>query len=55
MEKRQKNPTFTKASTPEGIRKKRTAIKDYYIKEMKKYYVELFGETNEDIFPQNSE
>ena len=26
-----------------------------YIKEMEKYYVELFGETNEDIFPQNPE
>ena len=27
-----KNPTFTKASTPEGIRRQRAAIKDYYIK-----------------------
>ena len=26
-----------------------------YIKEMEKYYIELFGETNEDIFPQNIE
>lgn len=30
--KAQKKPTFTKASTPEGIRKQRAAIKDYYIK-----------------------
>ena len=30
--KTQKKPTFTKASTPEGIRKQRAAIKDYYIK-----------------------
>ena len=27
-----KKPTFTKASTPEGIRRQRAAIKDYYIK-----------------------
>ena len=30
--KASKKPTFTKASTPEGIRKQRAAIKDYYIK-----------------------
>lgn len=27
-----KKPTFTKASTPEGLRKQRAAIKDYYVK-----------------------
>ena len=27
-----KKPTFTKASTPEGVQKQRAAIKDYYIK-----------------------
>ena len=25
-------PTFTKASTPEGLRKQRAAIRDYYVK-----------------------
>ena len=30
-------------------------IGENYIKEMEKYYIELFGETNEDIFPQNIE
>ena len=30
-------------------------IGDNYIKEMEKYYIELFGETNEEIFPQISE
>ena len=30
-----KKPTFTKASTPEGIRKQRAAIKDYYIQKRK--------------------
>ena len=30
-------------------------IGENYIKEMEKYYVELFGETNEDIFYQNPE
>ena len=30
--KKEKKPNFTKASTPEGIRKQRAAIKDYYIK-----------------------
>ncbi len=28
----QKKSAFTKASTPEGIRKQRAAIKDYYVK-----------------------
>lgn len=32
LEKKTKHPTFKKASTPEGIRKQRAAIKDYYIK-----------------------
>lgn len=27
-----KKPTFTKASTPEGLRKQRAAIRDYYAK-----------------------
>lgn len=27
-----RKPTFTKASTPEGLRKQRAAIRDYYAK-----------------------
>ena len=30
--KMENKSTFTKASTPEGIRKQRAAIKDYYVK-----------------------
>ncbi len=30
--KAQKKPTFTKASSPEGLRKQRAAIKEYYSK-----------------------
>ena len=30
--KETKKPLFTKASSPEGLRKQRAAIKDYYIK-----------------------
>ena len=30
--KKQKKPTFTKASTPESIRRQRAAIKEYYAK-----------------------
>ena len=30
-------------------------IGENYIKEVEKYYIELFGQTNEEIFPQNLE
>ena len=30
--KQTKKPSFTKASTPEGLRKQRAAIRDYYAK-----------------------
>lgn len=30
--KETRKPTFTKASTPEGLRKQRAAIRDYYVK-----------------------
>ena len=33
--KKEKKPSFTKATTPEGVRKQRAAIKDYYIQKRK--------------------
>ena len=45
-EKMQKKPTFTKASTPEGIRRQRAAIKDYYIQKRKNKNSAKLGKTN---------
>ena len=43
--KNAKKPTFTKASTPEGIRKQRAAIKDYYIQKRKSKNSAKLGKT----------
>ena len=42
-----KKPTFTKASTPEGIRKQRAAIKDYYIQKRKNKKSVKLGKTKQ--------
>ena len=44
--KEKKKPTFTKASTPEGLQKQKAAIRDYYKKKRDERNREKLGKPN---------